>query len=386
MKNFEFCVGTDIIFGKDSEKQLSEKLKPFGKRILMVYGKGSIKKNGIYEKVKNALDDFTVFELEGIKANPTLEKVVKGANICREKNIDIVLAVGGGSCIDSAKAIAAASCYEGAAWDIICGKAEIKNALHVACVLTLSATGSEMDAGAVITNESINEKRGFGSPLLLPKVSILNPENTYTVSAYQTASGSSDIIAHIIENYFDKEDLFLQDRFAEALVKTVVKYTKIAINEPDNYEARGQLMWASSWAINGILSTGKSDGWSIHSIEHELSAYYDIPHGVGLAIILPQWMKYILSDTTVKKMSEFFHNAMDIPKSKDLFKTANAGIDKMKEFFVEIGIPRRLSEMGIIDRSRFETMAKRAVEIGQLHTAYVPLDWRDVCNIYEMCF
>lgn len=384
MKNFEFCVGTHIVFGKDSEEKLPELLKPYGKKILMTYGGGSIKKIGLYDKLKELLKDFEIYELSGIQPNPRIQSVALGREICIEKDIDIVLAVGGGSTLDCSKAICAARYYEGDPWDIVIGKKKIEKVLPLATVLTLSATGSEMDAGGVISKMETNEKRSFGSPLLLPKVSILNPENTYTVSAYQTASGGADIIAHTLESYFDKEDVFMQDAFAEAIVKTVMKYTKIALDEPSNYQARAELMWASSLAINGILATGKNDKWTVHSIEHELSAFYDITHGVGLAILFPKWMRYILSDKTVGRLSRFAINVMGVEPENDMFKVANEGIDRLEDYFKSIGLPSTLKELDIDDRD-FDIMAKKAVEIGRLQNAYVPLNDKDVKNIYQMC-
>ncbi len=385
MKNFEFCVGTDIVFGRDTEKYLADKIRPYGKKILMVYGGGSIKKNGLYDKLMKILEEYEIYELSGVEPNPRIESVKKGADICREKNIDLVLAVGGGSTLDCSKAICAATFYNGDPWDLVVRKAPIEKALPLATVLTLSATGSEMDAGGVISKLDTNEKRGFGSPLLLPKVSILNPENTFTVSEYQTASGSADMMAHIFESYFDKEKVFIQDEFAEALLRAVIHYAPIAVKEPTNYQARAELMWASSLAINGILGTGKNDNWTVHSIEHELSAFYDITHGVGLAILYPRWMRYILSENTLDRLHRFAVKVMGVPDGDDKEKVALNGIEALEKFFFEtLNLPSNLTELGI-GRENFKVMAEKAVQIGSLSNGYVALTPDDVEKIYEMC-
>ena len=384
MNNFEFCVSTDVLFGKGQEEQLPAKLAPYGKKILLTYGGGSIKKSGIYDKVKNLLKDFEIFELGGIDPNPRVESVSEGADICRKEGIDLILAVGGGSTIDCSKAIAAAACYDGDAWDLLTGKGQITGALPVAVVLTIAATGSEMDCAAVISNMQTNEKLLMGHPALLPKVAVLNPENTFTVPPYQTASGSADMMSHIIESYFDTVDAFVPDAIAEGLLRAVIRYTPEALEDPENYEARAQLMWTSSLALNGITSTGKSFMWSCHYIEHELSAYYDITHGAGLAMLTPKWMRYILSEKTVDKFCDYAVNVWGLEKSEDKFALANAGIDATEQFFQKIGLPSTLHEFGI-DDAKFAQMAEKAVRIGCLQSAYVPLNEEDVVNILKMC-
>lgn len=384
MNNFEFCVATDVLFGRGQEELLPAKLAIYGKKILLTYGGGSIKKSGLYEKIKNLLNDFEIFELGGIEPNPRIESVNKGVEICKKENIDLILAVGGGSTIDCSKAIAAAAFYDGDAWDLLTGKGQITKALPIAVVLTIAATGSEMDMAAVISNMQTNEKLLMGHPSLLPKIAVLNPENTFTVPPYQTASGSADMMSHIIETYFDSVEAFVPDAMAEGLLRAIIKYTPMALQDPEDYEARAQLMWTSSLALNGILATGKSFMWSCHYIEHELSAYYDITHGAGLAVITPKWMRYILSDSTVDKFCDYAVNVWGFEKSEDKFKLANQGIDATEEFFSNIGLPSKLSEFGI-DDTKFEVMAKKAVEIGHLKKAYVPLEENDVINILKMC-
>ena len=384
MENFNFCVGTRILFGKGQEEKLPELLRPYGNKVLLTYGGGSIKRTGLYDRIKNLLHEFEIFELGGIEPNPRIESVYAGAEICREEDIDVILAVGGGSTIDCSKAIAAAAYYEGDAWDLILHPDRIEKALPICTVLTLSATGSEMDNGGVITNLCRFENLGLGNPLLLPKASVLNPENTFTVSASQTAAGSADIMSHILEVYFDTRRAAVPDRISEGLLKTVIQYAPIAVREPENYEARAELMWTSSLAINGICSTGKDCAWSCHPMEHELSAYYDITHGVGLAILTPRWMRYILNEHTVEKFAEYAKNVWGIEEKADLFETANAGIDATEEFLKSLGIPMTLSEVGITEEY-FTEMAEHAVIFGGLSEAYVPLKAEDVVNIYRMC-
>ena len=384
MNNFEFCVSTDVLFGKGQEEQLPAKLLPFGKKILLTYGGGSIKKNGLYDKIRNLLHEFEIFELGGIDPNPRVESVNEGAAICKEEGIDLILAVGGGSTIDCSKAIAAAAYYEGDAWDLLTGKGQVTKALPIAVVLTIAATGSEMDCAAVISNMQTNEKLLMGHPALLPKVAVLNPENTFTVPPYQTASGSADMMGHIIENYFDTVDAFVPDAIAEGLMRSVIKYTPAALADPEDYEARAQLMWTSSLALNGITSTGKSFMWSCHYIEHELSAHYDITHGAGLAMLTPKWMRYILSDKTVDKFCDYAVNVWGFAREDDKMALANKGIDATEEFFKSIGLPSTLGEFGI-DDAKFAQMAENAVKVGCLQGAYVPLKEEDVINILKMC-
>lgn len=383
MKNFEFCVTTDILFGSGQESHLPAKLSAYGKKILLTYGGGSIKKTGLYDKLMDLLKDFEIFELGGIAPNPKIESVNTGAAICKKEGIDVILAVGGGSTIDCSKAIAAAAYYDGDAWDLLLDMSKITKALPIAVVLTIAATGSEMDSVAVISNMRTNEKLPLYSPLILPKVSVLNPENTYTVPPFQTAAGSADIMSHVIENYFDREQAFVPDALNKGLLRAVIKYTPIALKQPSSYEARAQLMWASTLALNGLGSTGKTFAWSCHYIEHELSAFYDITHGAGLAVLTPKWMRHILSEDTVDKFCDYAVNVWGLERGNDKFTLANQGIDATEAFFKSIGLPSTLAEFGI-DNTHFELMAKNAVKIGGLRNAYVPLSEKDVVTILQM--
>lgn len=385
MDNFRFCVGTDIRFGKGQIEKLPKLLKQYGSKVLLAYGGGSIKKIGLYDHLMSLLNnEFEVFELNGIQPNPRIESVEEGAAICKQHSVDVVLAVGGGSTIDCAKAIAAAAYYDGEAWDLILDPSKINKALPVFTILTLSATGSEMDPFGVISNMKTNEKLGFSSPHVLPKASILDPTYTFSVSQYQTAAGTADIMSHIFESYFAPQNAFVADAINEGLLRACIKYCPLALQQPDNYEARAELMWTSSLAINGIGSTGKNAAWSCHPMEHELSAFYDITHGVGLAILTPRWMRYILSENTVDKFVSFATNVWGFENSDDKFALANRAIDALEKFFVDCGIPMTLTEVGI-DEEHFDKMAEDAVKFGGLADAYVPLNKQDVINIFKMC-
>lgn len=384
MENFKYSIPTEVYFGKGQIKNLGKAVKTYGDKALLVYGGGSIKKIGLYNDAMKILKEsgIEVFELGGVDPNPRIETVKQGIDICRANNINVILPIGGGSTLDCSKVIAAGVSYEGDAWDIVIEPSKINSVLPIVSVLTLSATGSEMDAFAVISKLDTNEKVGTAHDGMKPKVSILDPEYTYTVPTSQTAAGTADIMSHIFENYFSKTDgAFIQDRMAEALLKTCIKYGVMAIENPESYEARANLMWASSWAINGLLSYGKGGAWSVHPMEHELSAFYDITHGVGLAILTPHWMTYVLNEDTIDKFVEYGINVWDIDKSLEKYEIANMAIDKTKEYFVKLGIPTTLREVGI-GEEKLEVMAKESVKFG-LAQGYEPLDSEAVLEIYK---
>lgn len=387
MNNFNFHVPTSIFFGEGQIRHLPSSLTPYGQNVLLVYGGGSVKKNGIYDKVMDLLADFTVTELGGVEPNPRIETVIKGAELCRQEAIDVILAVGGGSTIDCAKAIAAARYYDGNPWDFTQDRSLVGEALPLVTILTMSATGSEMNGGAVITNLATNEKLGMGGPSLLPKVSILDPTYTYSVPAIQTAAGSADIFSHLIENYFSRNTgASVQDRISEGLMKTVVTYTPVALETPTDYEARANLMWSSSLALNGLTGKGKEGTWSCHAIEHELSAFYDITHGIGLAIVTPRWMTHVLNEQTVGQFVEFATTVFGISREGDPFEVARQGIHTLSETFASWGIPMTLPEVGIDDR-QLRVMAEKAVEHSTIaEAAFVPLSVDDVEAILKACF
>ena len=385
MKNFNWCVPTDIRFGRDQIECLPEELKKYGKRVLLVYGGGSIKRTGLYEKIQTLLKEFEIYELSGIEPNPKLSSVRKGVALCKEHKIDVVLAVGGGSCIDASKHIACGAFYEGDPWDLVLDRSKVTGALPIAVVLTICATGSEMNSGAVISNEETNEKLEINTPLLYPALSICDPTYLYTLSAKQTAAGTVDIMSHVFEQYFQPNDgAYLTDRLAEAVLKTCIHYGPIALKEPENYEARSNLMWSSTVGLNHLLTVGKGGAWSVHPMEHELSAFYDITHGVGLAILTPAWMRYVLSDETVARFAMYARNVWDIEET-DPYRAAQLAIDKTEEFFISLGMPSTLREVGI-DHSRFAEMAEEAVRTsGIASRSYVHLAKEDIVKIFEMC-
>ncbi|GEQ62071.1 iron-containing alcohol dehydrogenase [Vagococcus lutrae] len=387
MENFDFQAPTNILFGKGQLQHLPRLLQEHGQRVLLTYGGGSIKRNGLYDEVQALLKNanMTVIELGGIDPNPRLETVKEGARLCHEHDIDVILAVGGGSTIDCSKAIAAAYYYDGDPWDFTQKRELATKGLPIVTVLTLAATGSEMNGGAVISNMETKEKLGMGGRALIPKASILDPTNTFTVPRYQTMAGSADILSHLIENYFSvTEHAAVQDHVAEGLMKTVLHYTPIALEQPEHYDARANLMWASSLALNGLTGSGKKGSWSCHPMEHELSAYYDITHGIGLAILTPRWLAHILNADTVEKIAAFGRAVLDV-EWEEPWAAARQTIQRLYETFVAWGVPMTLGEVGI-DREYLEEMAEQAVKHSTLAThAYVPLEVKDVQAIYEAC-
>ncbi|CUU47962.1 iron-containing alcohol dehydrogenase [Clostridium beijerinckii] len=384
MENFNYSIPTKVYFGKGQIKNLAAIIKEYGNKILIAYGGGSIKKIGLYDEMIKILNDNSIsyVELSGIEPNPRIETVRKGIKICKENNVEVVLAVGGGSTIDCAKVIAAGVKYEGDPWDLVTTPQKINEVLPIVTILTLSATGSEMDPHAVISDMTTNQKLGTGHENMKPKASILDPEYTYSVPKNQTAAGTADIMSHIFETYFNHtKGVDIQDSTAEGLLRACIKYGKIAIENPKDYDARANLMWASSWAINGLISYGTNSPWVVHPMEHELSAFYDITHGVGLAILTPHWMKYSLDDTTVFKFAQYGINVWGIDKNLDKFEIANKAIEKTSVFFKELGIPSTLREVGI-EEDKLELMAKKAMN-PYFKYAFKPLDENDILNIFK---
>ena len=382
MNNFDLYLNTHVFFGREAASNIPQNINCYGNRVLMVYGGGSIFKNGVYEEVTTILQNGGIeyIELGGIDPNPRIASVREGAKICKENNIDVVLAVGGGSTVDCAKAIAAAACYSGDAWDLVLDKSKVTKALPIFVVLTVAATGSEMDCGAVISNPETKDKYDFDSPWMRPSCAFMDPTHTFTVPKKQTAAGTVDIMSHVLEAYFIRAQGFMQDRIAEALLKTCIVNGNIALDNPTDYDARANLMWASSWAINGLTSCGKGQAWSVHQIEHMLSGYYDITHGVGLAILTPVWMEYVLDESSVDKFAEYAKNVWDVDDN-DKWNAAREGIRKTRECFTSWGMPTKLSELDIDDRY-FRDMAQKAAVRG-LDSAYKPLFERDIVNILK---
>ena len=386
MNNFWLSLKTDIFFGKGQISVLGKNLARAGvKKVLLAYGHGSIKRNGVYDDIVRELNAANIefVELSGIDPNPKILSVRKGAEICRKENVDFIIAAGAGSVIDCCKAIAAARYYNGDPWDFFLRKASIKKALPICTVLTLAATGSEMNAGMVISNQETSEKLSTGSMKLKPVFSILDPEYTFSVPKDQTAAGIADITSHIFEQYFSYPSFPTVDRMSEAVLKTVFHYGPIAVNKPQNYESRANIMWAGTIGLNGLLGIGKDGDWATHLIEHELSAKYDITHGIGLAILTPNWMRHVLNETNEHIFATYGRNVWNITEKNDR-KAALEAIDRTSEFFRTIEIPSKLSQLGI-DSSRFEEMAESALKYSKIGR-FKELSKEDIVNIYRDSF
>ncbi len=382
MRNFEFLSPTKIIFGKGVEERVGEEVKQYGKRILFHYGKSSIFKTGLYDKIVASLKKSGIeyIELGGVQPNPRLGLVKEGIELCRRSGIDFILAVGGGSVIDSAKAIAVGVPYEGDVWDFYSGKAEPKTALPIGVVLTIPAAGSEASKSSVITNEDGWYKRSLNVDIIRPKFAIMNPEVTFTLPPYQTACGVADIMAHVMERYFTNEKgVDFTDRLCEATLKTVIENVFIVLKDPTDYDARAQIMWASTVAHNDLLGTGRIGDWASHAIEHELSGIYDIPHGAGLAIVFPAWMRYVYRHN-VERFAQFAVRVWNVdPNFESFERTALEGIERLRRFFRDIGLPTTLAEADI-GEDRLEEMATKCTEKGEIGN-FVKLNKDDVLNI-----
>lgn len=387
MNNFIYDIPVRVYFGENQLCHLGEELSKYGKRVLLTYGGGSIKRSGLYDAVTGEIKNagLELYELSGIAPNPRIDSVRDGARMCKEHHIDVLLAVGGGSTLDATKWMAAGACVEHDPWDFFSKWAPVEKALPVVTILTLAATGSEMDSGGVISNPETQDKIGRLADPLLPKASFLDPTLTYSVSPYQTACGAADMMSHIMEVYFNMEpDLYMLDCFMEGMMKTIIKYAPIAMQEPDNYEARANLMWTSSWAINGFVNGGKQQAWSCHPMEHELSAIYDITHGLGLAILTPRWMEYCLDETTVSKYVQFGVNVFGIDANLEPMDIAKQSIEKLSAFFFDtLGLDNTFTKVGIEEKD-FPVMAKKACGDGIL-PGFKPLAQQDIEKIFAMC-
>ena len=349
MNNFTFYSPTQFVFGRDSELETGRCVKRFGgSRVLIHYGGGSVVKSGLLARVKASLESEGLFfvELGGVHPNPLSGLVYEGIALARRENVDFILAVGGGSAIDSAKAIAAGVPYDGDFWDFYVDKT-IEQAVPVGTVLTIAAAGSEGSGDSVITHENGMLKRGAGADVLRPKFSVLNPALTTTLPPYQTACGAVDIMAHVMERYFTQtKDVEITDRLCEAVLLTMIKEAPRAIAEPENYEARANIMWAGMVAHNNIVGVGRSQDWSSHIIEHELSALYDCAHGAGLAVVFPAWMRYVYK-ADVERFTQFVVRVLGV--EMDYFypeKSILEGIEKLKNFFRSLGMPVSFGELG----------------------------------------
>lgn len=385
MENFVFQNTTKIIFGKGTENNVGNEVKKLGKNILLHYGGGSIKETGLYNKVVNSLKEagLNFIELGGVQPNPRLSLVYEGIELCRENDIDFILAVGGGSVIDSAKAIAIGVPYQGDVWDFYTGKAQVEEALPIGVVLTIAAAGSESSPGSVITKEEGELKRDCLSDLIRPKFAILNPELTYTLPEEQTLYGAADIMAHLMERYFTQtKDVDFTDRLLEGALKTIIKNLPIVLKDPQNYGARAQIMWAGTVAHGDLLGTGRIGDWASHNIEHELSGIYDVAHGAGLAVIFPAWMKYVYKEN-IARFAQFAVRVWDVEADfNNLEEVALEGIRRIENFFKSVGLPVTLGELGIPE-DKLELMAEKCTERGPVGN-FKKLFKEDVLKIYRL--
>jgi len=389
MDNFTFYSPTYFAFGKEEEDKTGKYVKRFGgTKILIHYGGGSIVRSGLLDRVKNSLnkENIEFVELSGVKPNPKSGLVYTGIELCRIEHIDFILAVGGGSTIDSAKAIAAGTLYDGDFWDYYQGKAVTK-ALPIGIILTISAAGSEGSPDSVITNENGMYKRGASGEALRPAFSILNPALTQTLPPYQTACGITDIMAHLFERYFTTtEEVEVTDRMIEGLLLTMIHEAPRVMQDPDNYQARANIMWAGMMAHNNSCGVGRTQDWASHDIEHELSALYDCAHGAGLAVVFPAWMTYNMKND-VNRFAQLAVRVwgcdMDFACPKN---TAKAGIAALKQFLKSIDMPSSFSELGAKEED-IEKMAHLACYGDGREGAiggFAKLNETDVINIYRM--
>ena len=389
MEDFRFVNKTDIRFGKNHiDEELHDAVAQYGQNVLLAYGGGSIKRSGLYERVMKALEGLNVVELTGIAPNPKIDSVREGQRLAKEHDIDVILVVGGGSVIDASKVIASAKFYDGDAWDLVADRGAKSrqniDQLPVVDILTLAATGTEMNPGSVISNPELKVKVGTYGPNT-PAVSFLDPQLTYSVSKWQTAAGSFDIFSHLTEQYFDRaNDTDISDGMIEGMMRAVIKWAPVALATPDHYEARANLMWASTMALNGLVRSGNVNGWTVHPIEHELSAYYDITHGVGLGILTPRWMKRALSAETVAKFARFGRNVWSIQGDDDQV-VAEKAIQATYDWIKSLDIPMTLQGVEITDDTNFRAMAESAVKIGRVDQegGYVNLTVDDVVALYQ---
>ncbi|WP_027698256.1 iron-containing alcohol dehydrogenase [Weissella oryzae] len=385
MNDFTFQNTTDLRFGRNLiEDQLRDVITGFGNKVLFVYGGGSIKRSGLYDQVMRLLAGMDVIELAGVEPNPKIESVRAGQELAKQHDIDVILAIGGGSVIDAAKVIGSAKFYDGDPWDLVedSAKRQTIGQVPLVDILTLSATGTEMNKGSVISNMAENKKLGTMGPNT-PAVSFLDPANTLTVSKWQTAAGSIDIFSHLTEQYFDRAYTPVTDNMIEGLMRTVIANAPIALAHPDDYNARGALMFTSTTALNGLVSSGNENGWTVHPIEHELSAYYDITHGVGLGILTPRWMKQVLDETSQAKFAKLARNVWDIHEDDDML-AAKQAIQATYDWVKSLDVPTVLQDVNIPDNSNFQAMAESAVAVGNLDkVAYKKLTPADVVELFE---
>lgn len=391
MKNFTYYTPTKIIFGKDSERKVGQLVKDQGAtKVLLHYGGGSAQRSGLLDRVRESLNEAGIefVELGGVVPNPRMSLAYEGIELCRKEGIDFILPVGGGSVIDSAKCIAYGTVYDGDVWDLYDYRAEATDALPVGTILTLAATGSEMSNSSVMTREEGWLKRGYGSDLARPVFSILNPELTYSLPAYQTACGIVDIMMHTLERYFNLTgDSRLTDSLSEALLRTMLEYGPLALDNPQDYNARAQIMWAGCLSHNGLLSAGiDAEDWATHKLEHELGGMFDVAHGAGLAAVWGSWARYVYKED-VSRFAQFAVNVMGVTNDfRDQETTALAGIRKLEDFFRSLGMPTSISELGYeLTEEQIDELSYKCCLMGRRTIGvFKKLDQKDMAEIFRM--
>ncbi len=388
MNSFNFLSPTEFVFGKEREKECGKYVRKYGgSKVLIHYGSGSVVRSGLLDRVKQSLDaeDIPFVLLGGVMPNPRDVLVYEGIALCKKEKVDFILAVGGGSVIDSAKAIAMGIPYDGDFWDFYFGKAQIGSAVSVGTVLTIAAAGSEGSGDSVITKEEGMLKRGAGSEFIRPKFSVMNPELTCTLPAYQTACGATDIMAHVFERYFtNTTEVEITDRLCEAVLITMVKETPRVIAEPNNYDARANIMWAGTVAHNGIVGVGREQDWNSHGIEHELSGLYDCAHGAGLAVIMPAWMEFVMHHNPMR-FAQMANRVFGVPMNfENPEETAAKGIYAFRSFLRAIGMPINFEELGAREEDIPVLVEKFGLGEDGRTGGFVKLSSADVASIYKL--
>lgn len=391
MVDFMICVPTQIFFGRSALENLADGVKKYGNRVMLVYGGGSIKKNGIYDKVTGILSDNDIFccELAGVEPNPRVSLLKKGIAIARENKVDAVLAIGGGSAIDTAKGIAGAYYHDGDFWNLAGANILSDKVLPVLTILTLPAAGSEMATGCTWVNDEVTPhiKSSFHGPYIRPRISYLNPEFTFTLSKRQTAAGVTDIMSHIFESYFSNvKGAYLHARTAEGMLKTLFRYAPIALEQPDNYEARANIMYCSSWGNNGLIVKGNYVSWSVHLLENPINEQYDCTHGDGLAVLTPHWMRWALREENRYRYVEFGVNVLGIDSSLSAAEITEKAIAAVEDFFYNtLGMPRRLRDLGVQaeDLANYAKVFQEPICEAYQKEAFVPIDVQGALEIYK---
>ena len=394
MQNFDYQTPTRLIFGKGVvAEKLASVMAKFGKNVLITYGGGSIKRSGLYDQVKEILKDKNLYELPGIQPNPKFTpSIIDGVQMCLNNDIDVILSVGGGSVLDCTKAIA--GCAKTVKtqntsveelWNIVTSKTPTTDALPIVDIITIAATGSEYDSGGVISRTETNDKLCYMNPHVFPVVSFIDPTYTFTVPVRQTLAGVADCINHIMEQYFCGDHIIMNDAFMEGAIRSIMKNVKIVLKNPEDYEARAEICYTCTLGCNGIYSLGNSySGWPMHAIEHALSAYYDITHGVGLAIVTPRWMRHILNYSTGKLHAQVEERILSFGMNVFGIEGTEASINAIHNFYKEFGIPMTLPEVGI-DESRLTEIAHHIAENEGLEHAWAPLNEPDILAILKDC-